>query len=58
MIKIDEITYEMIADVLNKKDYKMLREYFEEYNIVDLAEVINEAPIDWIVVMMKVLKKR
>lgn len=58
MIKIDEITYEMIADVLNKKDYKMLREYFEEYNIVDLAEVINEAPIDWIVVMMKVLKKK
>ncbi len=58
MMEIDGITYEMIEDVLNRKDYKTLREYFEEYNIVDLAEVVNEAPIDWIVVMMKVLKKK
>lgn len=58
MTKMNEITYEMIADVFNKKDYKTLREVFEEYNIVDLAEIVNEAPIDWIVVMMKVLKKK
>lgn len=58
MMKMDEITYEMILDVLNKKDYKMLREYFEEYNIVDLAEIVNEIPVDSILVMMKVLKKK
>ncbi|HHU59680.1 TPA: hypothetical protein GXZ34_02015, partial [bacterium] len=50
---MEKITREMITDVINKKDVPLLREYFEEYNNIDLAGIINDLPVEKILFIFK-----
>ena len=39
---MNEITVELLNELIEKKDINRIRVIFEEYNKVDLAEKINE----------------
>lgn len=52
-----EITKELISEFILGKQVKKLREVFDEFNIVDLAEYVNELEISEILFLFKILKK-
>lgn len=52
-----EITKELIRELVLEKQVKKLREIFDEFNIVDLAEFVNELEISEILFLFKILKK-
>jgi len=50
---MNELTLEMIEKSLSEKKIKELRRYFEEYNSVDIAELINELPVEKLLFIFK-----
>ena len=42
---MNEITAQLLDELITKKDINKIRTIFEEYNVVDLAEKINELDI-------------
>ena len=55
--EVNEVTPELIQMPIADKDYNKLREIFDEYNIVDLAEVVNTLPIEDIIMIIRLLKQ-
>jgi len=52
-----EITQEIIQELIHSKQIKALKEVFEEYNIVNLAEIVGELTIEEALFIFKVLNK-
>ena len=48
-----DLTIEMIEKSINEKNIKELRKYFEEYNSVDIADLINELPVEKLLFIFK-----
>lgn len=52
-----EITVELLQELIEGKQIKKLREYFDEYNIVDLAEKVQLLSLTEVLFLFKVLRK-
>ena len=50
---MNELTLEMIEQSISEKKIRDLRKYFEEYNSVDIAELINELSVDKLLFIFK-----
>ncbi|MBE6114843.1 MAG: magnesium transporter [Erysipelotrichaceae bacterium] len=50
-----EITKEMLEQLLEDKDVRKIIEIFDEYNIVDLAEIVNELSLGSTIDLMRIL---
>ena len=50
---MNELTLEMIVEAITNKKVRDLRKYFEEYNSVDIAELINELSVDKLLFIFK-----
>ena len=50
---MNELTLEMIEEAIVSKKVRDLRKYFEEYNSVDIAELINELSVDKLLFIFK-----
>lgn len=52
-----EITKELLEEYIANKQVKNIRTVFDEFNIVDLAEYVNELTMGEILFLFKILKK-
>lgn len=52
-----EITLELIQSLIKSKSVKYLREVFDEFNIVDLAEIGDELSLNELLFLFKILRK-
>ena len=50
---MNDLTIEMIEKSIDTKNIRTLRKYFEEYNSVDIAELINELSVDKLLFIFK-----
>lgn len=52
-----EITQALLEEFIRDKQVKKLRELFDEFNIVDLTDVVNELTLSEILFLFKILRK-
>ncbi|NBK97550.1 MAG: magnesium transporter [Erysipelotrichia bacterium] len=52
-----EMTLELLKEMIHQKKVKMLREVFDEYNVVDMSELVGELELDEALFIFKTLKK-
>ncbi|MDD6467209.1 MAG: CBS domain-containing protein, partial [Erysipelotrichaceae bacterium] len=52
-----DMTAELLAEIVNKRQVKAIREVFETYNIVDLAEIVGDLTLAEALFIFKVLPK-
>ena len=52
-----EITLELLSELIEDKNAKVIRDVFDTHNIVDLAAVVDQCDIKQIVYLFKVLKR-
>ena len=53
----DELTLNMLKEIISNKQVKKLREIFEEVNIVDLAEMAEQCTLSEVLFIFKTVKK-
>lgn len=53
---MEEMTLETLEQLIVDKNVRKIREVFEEYNIVDLAELVGELTLEEAIFIFKVLK--
>lgn len=56
-MEYNEITLEILNDIIHRKDVKELRYIFSEFNIVDLTELVDQLERDEALFIFKTLKK-
>ena len=54
---MEEMTREILAEAANLRQVKRVREIFDTYNIVDLADIVGELEISEALFVFKVLRK-
>lgn len=54
---MSEMTTEQLSELVSKRQVKAIRDVFESYNIVDLAELVGEMTLAEALFIFKVLKK-
>ena len=52
-----DITLEMIQELIQKKQIKALKEVFQDYNIIDLADIVGELSIEEALFIFKIIDK-
>ncbi|MCF0116142.1 MAG: magnesium transporter [Erysipelotrichaceae bacterium] len=57
MEEMNELSIDLITEPIANKDYQRLREIFDEYNIVDLAEIVSLMEIEDIMIIIRLLRK-
>lgn len=55
---MSEMTTEQLSELVSKRQVKAIRDVFESYNIVDLAELVGEMTLAEALFIFKVLKKK
>ena len=55
MFFVDEITFECLNELIEKKNIERLREIFKDYNSVDLAEKVNQLDIKKTIFIFKTI---
>lgn len=53
---MEEMTKELLEQLIHQKSVRQIREIFEEYNIVDLAELVGELSLEDTIFIFKILK--
>lgn len=53
---MEEMTLELLTQLISEKKVQRIREIFDEYNIVDLAELVGELSLEDTIFLFKVLK--
>ncbi len=57
MEPMKDYTTQELSQLLQNRQFRILREIFEEYNVVDLAALVDRMPVDEITALFKILPK-
>jgi magnesium transporter len=57
MEPMKDYTTQELSQLLQNRQFRTLREIFEEYNVVDLAALVDRMPVDEITALFKILPK-
>lgn len=57
MDQLDKVTVEILKELIQHKAVKELRMFFDEYNVVDMSEVVGELEVNEALFVFKTLKK-